>query len=614
MANAISMQDLENAKTDVDHIAAVATSLDPTATDRLGHVKQTLAGAVGSIAAVNDRGAWATGAAYLVKDLVTVAGLVYICVVGHTAGATFAGDSAKWRVYQGLTVGEFDDFVTDLADQVDPSNGAGLIGVSALPGDPTYAAVPSGTLRAVLTGLFGRSEMVFASAPTSVLRYMTPEQIEDVTSFSGSVDVTAAMVAAHATGRVVHYPAGRYKFSTLTISTGGIVGEGKATILDSTDTTAGNVITYTGVDSTALLVNEQGAIFKDFYLRVDTATQKSAGYGIWVNPGTTNENYTTLISNVTVRNVPGSVGSTNSSFITIRDCYFAFYSIAGVYEDNNVAAFEDNGDNGYVNNWFYTNRPNAVGVKYRGGGLRAIGNKINGGLIGVDISPLRSSSIALVQGNTIEGQTQNCVRVTSEGDSVATEFSQVMINNNQLNGYAVTGPVISVNPTAYTLKKLKINDNVCTFYRDLANAIDVRGTDHFEVNDNIVDCNGLGYRGYFFHATATNGQANNNIAYGYTNAHTLNNSTSVVESRVVGAYSGTSSPPSIAAGGTYQETVAVSGATPSCFAAAAFSTSVAGIQLTAKVEAADTVVVLMQNTTGAPIAPASGALKVKVFL
>ena len=44
---AISIQDLENAKTDVDHIADVATSLAPTATDRLGHVKQTLAGAVG---------------------------------------------------------------------------------------------------------------------------------------------------------------------------------------------------------------------------------------------------------------------------------------------------------------------------------------------------------------------------------------------------------------------------------------------------------------------------------------------------------------------------------------------------------------------------------------
>jgi hypothetical protein len=118
---AISIQDLENAKTDVDHIAEVSTSLAPTATDRLGHVKPTLAGAVGSIAAINDRGAWATGAAYLIKDIVTVAGIVYVCVSGHTAGATFAGDSAKWRVHQGATV-------EDLANTTDPAKGAGMVG------------------------------------------------------------------------------------------------------------------------------------------------------------------------------------------------------------------------------------------------------------------------------------------------------------------------------------------------------------------------------------------------------------------------------------------------------------------------------------------------------
>lgn len=125
---AISMQDLENAKTDVDHIAEVVTSLAPTATDRLGHVKQTVAGAVASIAATTDRGAWAAGTAYLVKDYVTVAGIVYICVLGHTSGATFAGDSAKWRVYQGLTVPEFDAFVSSLANQTDPLKGVHILG------------------------------------------------------------------------------------------------------------------------------------------------------------------------------------------------------------------------------------------------------------------------------------------------------------------------------------------------------------------------------------------------------------------------------------------------------------------------------------------------------
>jgi hypothetical protein len=43
---AINLTDLNNAKLDVDHIAAIATSANPTATDRLGTTKKTIAGIV----------------------------------------------------------------------------------------------------------------------------------------------------------------------------------------------------------------------------------------------------------------------------------------------------------------------------------------------------------------------------------------------------------------------------------------------------------------------------------------------------------------------------------------------------------------------------------------
>ena len=44
------------------------------------------------------RGTWATGTAY-VKDDVVLSGVnSYICVNAHTAGATFAGDSANWEL------------------------------------------------------------------------------------------------------------------------------------------------------------------------------------------------------------------------------------------------------------------------------------------------------------------------------------------------------------------------------------------------------------------------------------------------------------------------------------------------------------------------------------
>lgn len=103
---AITITDLNNAKTDVDHIAAVATSTLLTATDRLGTVKPTLKAAIDTIRAFNSRGAWVTATLYLVKDLVLVSGTWYVAVTQHTASAAFATDAANWRVHQGMTAAD----------------------------------------------------------------------------------------------------------------------------------------------------------------------------------------------------------------------------------------------------------------------------------------------------------------------------------------------------------------------------------------------------------------------------------------------------------------------------------------------------------------------------
>lgn len=103
---AITITDLNNAKTDVDHIAAVATSTLLTATDRLGTVKPTLKAAIDTIRAFNSRGAWVTATLYLVKDLVLVSGTWYVAVTQHTASAAFATDALNWRVHQGMTAAD----------------------------------------------------------------------------------------------------------------------------------------------------------------------------------------------------------------------------------------------------------------------------------------------------------------------------------------------------------------------------------------------------------------------------------------------------------------------------------------------------------------------------
>lgn len=119
---AITSLDLSNAKLDVDHIAAIATSLQPTTTDRLGNTKDTMSGAVYSIKSFNNRDIWQPDTNYGLKDLVnvTVSAVTtwYVCVVSHTSSSVFAPDSnSKWRVYQGITTG-------DLA----ASGGSGTVG------------------------------------------------------------------------------------------------------------------------------------------------------------------------------------------------------------------------------------------------------------------------------------------------------------------------------------------------------------------------------------------------------------------------------------------------------------------------------------------------------
>jgi hypothetical protein len=88
--------------------------------DRFGAPRMTVAGAVATLAALNERGDWAATTVYAVKDLAKFSGSWYMCVEPHTSGATFAGDADKWVVYQGGI---------RAADLADPANGDLLVAV-----------------------------------------------------------------------------------------------------------------------------------------------------------------------------------------------------------------------------------------------------------------------------------------------------------------------------------------------------------------------------------------------------------------------------------------------------------------------------------------------------
>jgi hypothetical protein len=80
---------------------SVVNGPNAVVTTRTGKGIQSIDKIIESIASVTDRGVWATATSYQVKDLVLDSGFYYIAINAHTSGATFAGDVANWRIYQG---------------------------------------------------------------------------------------------------------------------------------------------------------------------------------------------------------------------------------------------------------------------------------------------------------------------------------------------------------------------------------------------------------------------------------------------------------------------------------------------------------------------------------
>lgn len=101
---ALNLNDLSNGKKDLDHIAEIATSVQATATDRLGNVKLTMRGAVDSLKAFNMRGPFVAGTAYAAKDLYSSGTVVYVAISNHVA-STIEADLAAGKVvvHQGAT-------------------------------------------------------------------------------------------------------------------------------------------------------------------------------------------------------------------------------------------------------------------------------------------------------------------------------------------------------------------------------------------------------------------------------------------------------------------------------------------------------------------------------
>jgi len=175
-------------------------------TDRLGNVKSTLSAAIDTIKAFTNRGAWAAATAYVGKDLVSVSGSWYVCVVAHTSSAAFSTDtSSKWRLYQGVTLGD-----------LSASSGASMVGANAYQTQDAInlerisvkrsGAIGNGVaddtlaIQAAIDAMSSNSELVIPAGFNFNVTHLT---ISGKSNFSIRIDGKVTNVAAKAGGTAV---------------------------------------------------------------------------------------------------------------------------------------------------------------------------------------------------------------------------------------------------------------------------------------------------------------------------------------------------------------------------------------------------------------------------
>lgn len=176
---ALSINDLNNGKRDLDHIGDIATSKLPAAVDRLGKSKPTVIGAVNSLKAFNSRGAFVAGAAYAMKDVYVSGGIAYVAVIDHV-GSTVAADLAAGNVvvHQGAT-------------REDLALGTGSAGMGFMQDE--LGAVRR-TVEAVLRSAFS----------ISISNYMTDQQLASVLAGADATIFLQAAIDALPEGGRMH--------------------------------------------------------------------------------------------------------------------------------------------------------------------------------------------------------------------------------------------------------------------------------------------------------------------------------------------------------------------------------------------------------------------------
>lgn len=361
-------------------------------------------------------------------------------------------------------------------------------------GDPLQTAFQK--VNANFTEVYGRTSTAVPYTPPgtgAVTRTVSAKLSESVSVLdfgadpTGTIDSTAAMNAAHATGNLIYYPAGVYKFTSgITIPGGGIVGDGSyKTFLNTTDTTSANLLNYTGANA---------GRFENFQLQTNTGPgQKAGGYGIVVGP-VSGEVSAMRFLQIVMNNIPGDISFVRASLWSMNSCNFYGFTGSSILIDN-----LNNGDSGdsAIQGCIWTSVGNASAIAIQqvsSGGIKIVDNKFNNLQIGYllnlgTVVGWTSTSDLVINGNSFENCTNSAIQM-QRASGTAT-FQNVNIGQNQFLVSSASGAGVYSNDASGFLSLVNITGNTFTVTgTGGATGVLLNYVTNFLVADNVMQGSG----------------------------------------------------------------------------------------------------------------------------
>lgn len=371
------------------------------------------------------------------------------------------------------------------------------------------------------------SYSMITGAPVNVLDYGA-----DPTNTN---DSTAAMQAAHNTGKLVYYPAGSYKFTSITLTDGGIIGDGpNLTVLYQNSATL-NGIVYTPTGTLPI-----GPLFRDF--QIQALVTKTSGALLTVNAlSSSNSVVGTIIDNVWFYQLyyDGLIMN-DQVFYTVSNCHFVNYSNVGFAQ---ASATTDAGDSTITGCVFNTARSSGQLIGYSqtsGGGIRIINNKFLGGNYNINIFLNRNTASAdlFIIGNSIEGAATAAILFSRNTGATGT-LGPILIEGNNL------GSVYSIlcsTQNAFSIMTIANN----SFYQtsNSSNGIFLQGVAGVNISGNTFDAPGgtTGVRSIYLDSVCTKAQIKNNLYIRQANPYQTDTTNVIVnESAQYGSATATTS-------------------------------------------------------------------------